>query len=143
MKSKKLLTWLTILLFSALVVSGCEELKRAAQADPNTTEALEGAAEAGVGILQALAVLWPGAAAGAAGLGVALKAWRSAKKNLATSETNSEQYYHATESLVEAIHNYREENPDKWKKLKAELKEAIGPEAENVIRAIRMLPPKA
>ena len=142
MKSNKLLTWLTVLLFSVLIVSGCEEFKRAASADPNTTDALEGAAEAGVGILQALAVLWPGAAAGAAGLGIALKAWRSAKKNLAQSETKSEQYYHATEGLVEAIHNYREENPEKWKKLKTELEEAIGPEAENIIRSIRGLPQK-
>ena len=142
MKSNKLLTCLAVLMLSVLVVSGCEELKRAASEDPNTTVAIEGAAEAGVGILQALAVLWPGAAAGAAGLGVALKAWRNAKKNLAQSETNSEQYYHATESLVQAIGEYRDENPDKWEKLKTTFEATIGPEAENVIRAIRNLPQK-
>ncbi len=146
MKSNKLLTlfrlliWLAVVLASVLLLLSCEELQRAASADPNTTLAVEGAAEAGVGILQALAVLWPGAAAGAAGLTVALKAWRNAKKNLATSETNSEQYYHATEGLVSAIGHYRNENPERWKKLKVKLENAIGPEAENVIRAIRGLP---
>jgi hypothetical protein len=134
-------TWL-ILLIMLFFCNGCEELKRAASADPNTTLAIEGAAEAGVGILQALSVLWPGAAAGAAGLGVALKAWRNAKGKLSESETNSEQYYHATESLVAAIGDYKTANPDKWAEMKGKLEGAIGPEAENVIRAIRGLPAK-
>jgi len=142
MKSNKLLTCLAVLLLSVFVVSGCEELKRAASADPNTTLAAEGAAEAGVGILQALSAIWPGAAVGAGALGTALAAWRKSKKKLAESETSSEQYYHATESLVEAIDDYRKKNPDKWIKLKESLHHTIGLKAENVIRAIRRLPPK-
>lgn len=133
---------LILLILPVLLSLSCEELKRATTADPNTTIALEGAAEAGVGILRALAVIWPGAAVGAGALATALTAWRKAKGKLATSETSSEQYYHATESLVSAINDYHKENPENWDKLKSKCESAIGPEAENVIRAIRGLPLK-
>lgn len=142
MKSNKL-TWLAIMMVPVFFVPGCEELKRAASADPNTATAIEGAAEAGVGILQALAAIWPGAAVGAGALGTALAAWRKAKGKLAASKTEGEAYYHTTQALVLAIDEYREANPDKWIKLKATLEGAIGPEAENIIRALRSLPPKA
>jgi hypothetical protein len=145
----RLLTMLAVVMLSlVLVVSGCEALQRAAKQsqDPNTApkvEAAETAAEGAVGILQALGVLWPGAAVGGAGLAAALRAWRNAKKNLATSNTESEAYFHTTEALVTAIEDYREKNPEKWKKLKASLEDAVGPNAEAIIRAIRGMPMKS
>ena len=128
-------------------LAGCEQLMQLAQDanDPNNAPkvaAAEATAEGAVGILQGLAAVWPGAAVGAVSLATALRAWRNAKKQLATSESTGAQYYHVTESLVGAINDYRSKNPEKWESLKVALESAVGPEAENVIRAIRGLPVK-
>jgi len=129
-----------------LLVPGCEIVKDGGQKivriDPNQAAKVEGAAEATIGILEALTAIWPVAGIGVAGLGTALAAWRKAKKNLTEKQSESQMYYNATAALVEAIGDYRDANPDKWAKLKKQLEDAIGPEAENVIRAIRGLEPK-
>lgn len=142
-----------IILISALILlslplAGCEVLQdtitgeKKVYIDPNAAAKVEDAAEVGVGILEALAALWPAAGIGAAGLGTALAAWRKAKKNLTTTQTKSDMYYNATQALVNAIEDYREENPGNWAKLKKQLERSVGPGVESIIRAIRELPPK-
>lgn len=143
----------TILLISALILlslplSGCEVSKDAVtgkktvRIDPNAAAKIEGGAEAGVGILNALSVMWPGFAAGAGALTLALREWRKVKGKLTEKQNESDMYYNTTEALVTAIEQYRDENPDKWKKLKEKIEKAVGPGAESIIRAIRELPQK-
>ena len=49
-------------------------------------------------------------------------------------------YYSVASAVVEAIEQFKEENPDDWDKLEIELTKLIGPKAENIIRALRGLP---
>ncbi len=137
-----------LLLVLVLFCAGCEITKDATgekqvRIDPNQAAKVEAAVEGGIGVLEALAALWPLAGTGAVGLAAALAAWRKAKARLTESQTETEMYHSATAALVAAIKDYRETNPETWDKLKLKLEGAVGPDAENIIRALRGLPPKA
>lgn len=143
----KRIMWLTIVIFVGLAVFGCT-----VGSDPNgvptvridaeKAEQFEKGAEAGISIMTALEVVWPGAAVLSTALATALAAWRNQKGKVIIEQSKAKMYHSASAGLVEAIADYRENNPNAWGKLKEELEAAIGPEAENVIRAIRGLPEK-
>jgi len=75
-------------------------------------------------------------------LGAALGTWAKIKPKLIEAQTKQQIYYNATSSVVTAIESYKTAYPDQWTSLEAQLIKAIGPEAENVIRALRGLPAK-
>jgi len=143
---KKTMLWCVVLLSLCMACVGCIEStdpetgETLYNVDPNTAAKVEVGTEAAVNIATILAAFWPvllpvaGAGAGALG------AWRNMKPKLTEAQTKEELYYKSTASLVSAIETLKVKNPASWEKLKAAL--AIGPETENVIRALRGLPPK-
>lgn len=68
--------------------------------------------------------------------------WKRVKPKLVEAQGRADMYYNVTESVVTGIEDYKEANPDERAKLGAILTKFIGPEAENVIRAMRNLPSK-
>lgn len=142
--------WILFMIVSAvlLFVSGCLMRidpitgERTYQIDPNAIPAYEETAEAAIGILAILSTIWPvllpavGIAAGVYGT------WKKVKPQLATAQSEAAMYHTATKSVVTAIENFKINNPKEWLILEERLKKAIGPNAENVIRALRGLPPK-
>lgn len=109
---------------------------------PEIAAKIDVVAEAAPGMAALLAIFFPalyplaGLAAGAAG------AWARMRPKLKTARTEAETYFTVTESLVEAIEQYKADNPDEWAKLRAKLGDNIGANTESVIRAIRGLPLK-
>jgi len=143
----KRIMWLAAIIYIGIAVCGClTEVDpngvKTVRLDADKVEQFEKGAEAGVSIMQALAPFWPPAAGLAVGLAAALAAWRKQKGKLIIQQSETEMYHSAAASLVAAIGDYRNANPQQWAKLKIRLKKAIGPEAENVIRALRGLPEK-
>ena len=131
-----------------LMLSGCEVAinpetgGKEYRVDPNRAAEIEQQVDVAGGILALLATIWPvlGPAAGAVVAGLAT--WRKIKPKVTEAQTEAKLYHSATASVVEAIESFKEEHPDWWKKLKTELVKVTGPNAENVIRALRGLPPK-
>ena len=144
--------WIVVLLLAAVLsvgLAGCVK-----STDPATGESqyaldaekaaeVEQYVETGITILMALSVIWPGLipAALLAILIGALAAFRKVKPQLVEAQTEAQQYYSVTESVVVAIEAFKESNPDDWMKLEEKLKKALGPAGENIIRALRDLPP--
>ena len=50
--------------------------------------------------------------------------------------------YAVTESVVTTLEKWKVDNPEAWATLEAKMSKSIGIDAENIIRAIRGLPPK-
>ncbi len=68
--------------------------------------------------------------------------WRKLRKPLTEAQGEAKQFYGITAALVESIKQWKLERPDDWEYLEAKIVSAIGSKAENVIRALRGLPPK-
>jgi len=91
-------------------------------------------AEQSIEALAPIAVaIWPPAAGILGILGLALGAWNKRKAS------NS---YAVTESVVTTLEKWKVDNPEAWATLEAKMSKSIGIDAENIIRAIRGLPPK-
>ena len=143
-------TMLLLVVLIALCVAGCVESMDPAtgetvyNVDPDAAAKVERGVEAGIGVLQALSIFWPELlpAGVVIGLGGALATWRKMKPKLTEAQAREALYFATTEEIVTAIEQYKTDNPAAWKKLGDEIGDKIGPEAENVIRAIRGLKPK-
>lgn len=110
--------------------------------DPNIATAIESGAQATIGILAILGTLWPVLIPIGTGIGGALVTWRKVKPKLTEAQSEATMYHSATESVVTALEDFKEKYPEGWDKLKAEFTHTIGSNTENIIRAIRGLPPK-
>ena len=115
--------------------------------DPNvvgTVDTAANAAEQVAPTLIALSVLWPPlAAVGGIILGV-VGMWKKLKPQVAKEQSKAEIAYTATSVLVNVIEDLKS-NKELWALLKPKLQERfgeLGTSIENVIRAIRGLPPK-
>lgn len=109
--------------------------------DPNAVAPIEVAAEIGISIAAALGIVWPLSIPIGGILAALLAAWRKNRHKFVKSQSEAELYHNTTEAIVEAVEGWKNANETTWAKLKARLEKAIGPKAENVIRALRDLPP--
>lgn len=150
--------WIKWMLIMAvlLVISGCvtevdpETGEKFTRLDPEVSQRVEKVTEAVPVIRQGLdvaAILWP-SAAGVLGIiagavGAAKKAANKYQPELDESRHRARQYHTATAAVVSAIEEFKRTNSDDWEKLEHKLAQHIGPEAENVIRALRGLPDKS
>lgn len=129
---------IVIMLFTISLI-GCQTNPTTGQWEisPGASEKIDSItipAEENIDSLTAMATaIWPPAAGILGLIGIGLGAWNKRSAN------NS---YGLTECLVTAIDKWKEKNPDNWDGLEAEFDKLIGPDAENVIRAIRKLPAK-
>lgn len=114
--------------------------------DPNAAATGEAIVEGGIAIAPLFGTA--GAAVGGILLGV-LGAWRKIKPSLMTAKTEAEQYHAAASAVVTGLEEFKETNPEAWtqvgKLLSEQMKkQGIDPKTiENVIRALRGLPPRA
>ena len=131
-----------------LLVGGCvtsidpETGAKGVSVDPNVAAQIEGGSAAAVGILTVLGSMWPILIPIATGIGGVMGALRTSKPKLVAAQSEASMYYSATEAIVNAIEGFKDVCPDEWKKLEQSLAKSIGPKAENLIRALRGLPPK-
>lgn len=137
--------------------SGCEKIIGPAgevtyQLDPNAVAQIEKDADAGVGILTILSTIWPEifvpiTTAALAGIAV----WKKLKPQIVEAQSEAEIYHTATLCTVTGIEEFKKAYPDQWKNLEAKLIEIrdrlVSPaeqlKIENIILALRGLPPKA
>lgn len=142
MKKVLISCWLLLLVGSC--VSGVDLVtgEPTVGIDPNISAKIESGAEATIGILTILGAFWPILIPIMTGIGGGLATWRKIKPKLTEAQSEATMYYSATESVVTAIEDFKEKYPEEWDKLKAECSHTIGPQAENVIRAILGKPPK-
>jgi hypothetical protein len=119
--------------------------------DPNdivlspTGQRVESGLEAGADIAKGVSIFWPPAALIAGLLTSGVAAIKKYKPQLATAETQRDQFYNVTNALVFAIEKLKEDYPEDWEShLEPILKKHIDPNGsiEAVIRAIRGLPVK-
>jgi len=141
--------WMAVVIVLCLGVAGCIKSEGPGgetyyRVDPNIAAEVERDVAVGITILQALSIIWPELLP--AGLLIAtgggLAVWKKLKPQLTEAQTRQALYYATTEGVVGAIEQFKETNPTEWKKLKKQLDDLVGPEAENVIRALRGLPAK-
>lgn len=110
--------------------------------NPGVATQIDVVAEAAPGIAGLLAVFFPalfpvvGIVAGAAG------AWAKMRPKVIVARTEADMYYAATESIVDAIEQWKAAGPEAWISLKAKLGDNVGDNTEAVIRAFRGLPLK-
>lgn len=110
--------------------------------DPEVVATIDGVAEFGdvaVAVAGPLSIYWPPAAGIAGIIAGVVGAWRKMKPKLTKAETEASKAYVVTEAIVYAIEEFKKTNRDDWEKLKSQLTKTIGPETENVIRALRGL----
>ena len=146
---KKLVMWSAVFV---LFLVGCIESKdpnsvKLYQLDPNSkiVKAIDVAAsqaEIARAVANALSVWVPGAGIVSIGIGWFAGLWRKLNPVLAKASTKAEKFYGTTTALVSAIEDFKTTNPAEWAKISDHLSGVIGPNTENIIRAIRGLPPK-
>ena len=107
--------------------------------DPNVVGQTEQIGGIVYSISSGLGAFFPWATGVAGIVGGLLGAIARYKPKLTGLQTKQEITYNSTEALVGLIEELKKTNPETWTSLKDRLK--IGPEVENVIRAIRGLPP--
>ena len=129
-----------------LCVGGCLKTitdgKKTYSIDPNEAVKYEKPVEDTVNILNALSPLFPVLIPFATGLGGIYGAYKLQKPKLTKAQSESELYHNTAGSLVAALEKFKETNPNEYAKLKERLVKTIGSDTENVIRALRGLPPK-
>lgn len=129
-----------IMLAVCVLMMGCQQAFQQ-PVDPNVAANVEVVAETTLTVMTALSpffpILLPVIAAGVGGLAT----WKKVKPKLLATQTKEKLYYKTTEAVVTAIEGFKVSNPDDWEKLEAKLIKTIGPEANNVIRALRGLTP--
>ena len=118
--------------------------KTSYRVDPNKAVAVEKTAEVGVTVMQALTPFFPWLGAVATGIGGGLAVWRQQKPKFIKEQSRADMYHSVTSGLVSAIEKYKKEgiSEAEWLNFEKILMGKIGPESENVIRALRGLPPK-
>lgn len=137
---KKIAVIVVILLCSCTKVAN-EQGEKTYQLNPETAAEIEAPIEATGSLLTALTPLYPPAGAAGVAILTALGIWRKKiKPKYEKAQTEANLYHTTTHALVTAIEEFKENSPEAWLKLKEELN--VGPNVENVIRAIRNLPIK-
>jgi len=141
---KKLL--ISIVFVLSLCLSGCtretntETGETKWKLNPIISEQFEKGGEGAAGLLAAIAPFWPPAGAASVTLLSLLGIYRRKVKPKFEKAKNEAEIYHAsTQTLVEVIEDIKLHEPELWEKLKPLIK--MGPNTENVIRALRGKPP--
>lgn len=136
---------LVICMVLGLLVAGCitsvdpETGKTLYSLDPNVVSTIEPLVETGITIGTILAAIFPVLVPIVTAAGGIYGTWKKLKPQVVKAQTEAGLYHTAVSSLVQAIEDYKESDPEGWEKLKAKIK--VGDKVENVIRAIRLLPP--
>lgn len=147
MRKKMLLVCTVAILCCASLISCSkgtdpETGKTTYRLDTKAADNIEKGVKTGLDIMAILSALFPvllpvvGAGTGIYG------AWRVVRPKLEIARDEANTYHIATSSLVTAVEKFKITNPEQWKDLKEVLSDKLGPNAENVIRALRGLPPK-
>lgn len=114
--------------------------------DPNIPAIVEPIVQAGAGLAPLFGPI--GAAIGGVLVGI-LAAWRKIKPSLVAAKAEAEQYHAAASAVVTALEEFKGTNAEAWKEIGLYIsqqltKQGIDPKTiENVIRALRGLPPKS
>ena len=145
---KKLMIVCVLALWVGGMVGGCisgtdpETGKKTYSADPCTVAKLEQGTEGAIGILGILSAFWPALIPVATGAAGAYGVYKRTKPKLDEAKTTAELYHTSTHTLVAVIEDIKKNEPETWAKLKPYLKDSkMGANIENVIRALRGLPP--
>lgn len=141
-------TGFIVYILLAWLLAGCSGILQSLHniaADPNTSGALESAAEGAAGVAGFFGPVG-GLLAGA--LSTGLLVWRKAKPVLAAAKTQVAQVNAAGTAMTQAIEMFRRANPDQWGKLGKLIEGQMSEQGidslvvENVIRGLRGLPLK-
>jgi hypothetical protein len=137
-----------------LLLAGCIQEtnpltgEKTTRLDPNNP--VIPAAEGAVGFASALLpLLGPIGGAGATVLAAALAYWGKIKPQLTQSQAEAQQGYTAGTALVDALDEYKKMHPTEWSTLGTLIQKNLdkfgvdAKAAENFIRGIRGLPPRA
>jgi hypothetical protein len=108
--------------------------------DPNVVGSVETVVETGISVGGLLGAIFPVILPFVTLAGGIYGTWKKIKPQVTKAQTEATLYHTAVASLVEAIEDYKEFDPDGWENLKDKIK--VGDKVENVIRALRGLPPK-
>lgn len=133
---------------ACLFIGGCmksqdESGQTTYKLDPNAVAGAETGAEATISILAILSAFIPALVPVVSVAGGVVATWLKMKPKLQGEKTRADIAYSVAESAVDAIEEFKKDNPAKWVELKEKyFTGVIGLEAENVIRAIRDLPKK-
>ena len=144
----RLRKWIAVLFLCVVLFVGCQITPDSAgekqyQLDLKKAAQFEEYSEVTLSVLAVLGSIFPYLLP-VVGIGVgALGAWRKVKPKLIEARSEANLFYDTTDALVAGIESFKKTNPDDWQKLEEPLVKAIGPKAENAIRALRGLPPKA
>lgn len=109
--------------------------------DPNAVASIERYVETGLTLGSVAGAIFPVILPFVTLAGGIFVAWKKIKPQVVKAQNRATLMHTGVTSLVVAIEELKKVSPEAWEKLKAEIK--IGPEIENIIRAIRGLPPKA
>ena len=146
-KGDEMRKWLITIVF-ALCVAGCtkeidNQGKSTWKINPIVSEKVEQPIEATGNLLTALSAVYPPAGAAGVALLTALGIYRKKiKPNFEKAQTEANLYHTSTHTLVQVIETIKKEQPGAWKLIEPFLKSKMGQNTENVIRALRGLPPK-
>jgi hypothetical protein len=137
---------LVLSLGAILFVVGCVKTydsagKPTVALDPNAGIKIQQGLDVATTATTGAGLFWPGMTGVGLILGWASGLWRKLNPVLSATATKTQKYYDVTNAIVSGIESFKDACPAEWEKLSAQLEKVIGPEAENVIRALRNLPP--
>lgn len=110
--------------------------------DPNTGLAIQQGLDVAAGATTGVSAIWPWMVPVSMIITAIAGVWRKTNPVLAQATSEQQKYYDVTQGIVTAIESFKEAAPTEWEKLSTQLDKTLGPEAINVIRALRNLPPK-
>ena len=135
-----------IIIAVLLLCSGCIKTVTDGEAtyrlDPNEAAKYEQVVEVTGGVMALLVPIFPFLAPILAAGGGAYAVYKNQKPKFTKEQTRADAYHGASETLVSVIEKFKETNPTEYTVLEERLKKYVGPETENIIRALRGLPPK-
>lgn len=148
MKTLRLMWVLMILGLAGCAITPARTGDQTGPPDPNVVNKLvpvEAVAEAGVGVLGVLSMLWPGLLPVATAAGGILGTYKKLRPQVVAKTNEADSYYKAGELLTEALEDIKTNQPETWKVVGPAITKALAPvsKAENVIRGFRGLEPKA
>lgn len=108
--------------------------------DPNAVAKIEPVIETAITVGGMLAPLFPFLIPVIALAGGIFGTWKKIKPQVVKAQNRATLMHTGVSSLVVAIEALKKVSPESWEKLKDKIK--VGPEIENIIRAIRGLPAK-
>ena len=114
--------------------------------DPNVVKTVlpvEAVAEAGVGVLGVLSLLWPGLLPIATAAGGILGTYKKLRPQIVAETDKADAYYKAGELLTKALEDIKTTQPSTWAIVGPAIQKTLAPvsKAEEVIRGFRHLEP--